>query len=233
MIVVQWLKRYIYSLTIRDLIHFLIIALLFIVFFKGCPSSGSSKHTEVKEPALKPTTQKKDKNGTVYTELKGTLFTKDEMKHLTDSLAKALGKGKVEQVIKTVTVIDTEYEVKKFYVDSATGDIYAQDSNKDCKMSFAGNSKTGTGKFKLSLTPDTASYITTIKKHLFRASEMNVNIYHTNSMFAPAMGSAYTAKTPKTIACIGPVIGIGYNGTLFPFLGIGITLNVIGIKIKK
>lgn len=233
MIVVQWLKRYIYSLTVRDLIHFLIIAFLFIVFFKGCPSVGSHSEVSVKKPALKPTVQKTDKNGTAYTEVKGTLFTKDEMKHITDSLAKALGKGKVQQVIETVTVIDTEYEVKKFYIDSTTGDIYVQDSNKDSKLSFAGNSKTGSGKFRLYLTPDTASYVTTIKKRLLRSSEMNVNIYHTNSLFAPVMGSAYTAKVPKTIACIGPVAGIAWNGKAFPFVGIGITFNVIGIKSKR
>ena len=232
MVIMQWLKKYSYILNMKNVIYLLIIGLLPFLFYRGC-SGKADFDPSVKKPALKPTVQKKDKNGTVYTEVKGTLFTEEQMKHITDSIGKALGKGKVQQIIETVTVIDTEYEVKKFYIDSATGNIYAQDSNKDCKLSFAGNSKTGSGKFRLSLTPDTASYITTIKKHLFRASEMNVNIYHTNSMFAPSMGSAYTSKSPKTIACIGPVIGVGYNGTLFPFLGVGITLNVVGIKIKK
>ena len=232
MVIMQWLKKYSYVLNMKNVIYLLIIGLLPFLFYRGC-SDKDDFDPSVKKPALKPTVQKKDKNGTVYTEVKGTLFTEEQMKHITDSIGKALGKGKVQQAIETVTIIDTEYEVKKFYIDSTTGDIYAQDSNKDSKITFVGNSKTGTGKFRLSLTPDTASYITTIKKHLFRASEMNVNIYHTNQMFAPAMGSAYTSKSPKTIACIGPVIGVGYNGTLFPFLGVGITLNVIGIKIKK
>jgi hypothetical protein len=232
MVIMQWFKKYFYVLNIKNVIYLLIIGLLPFLLYKGC-SNKNDFGTSVKKPVLKPTVQKKDKNGTVYTEVKGTLFTEEQMKHITDSMAKALGKGKVQQIIETVTVIDTEYEVKKFYIDSTTGNIYAQDSNKDSKISFAGNSKTGTGKFRLSLTPDTASYITTIKKHLFRASEINVNIYHTNHLFTPSMGSAYTSKSPKTIACIGPVIGVGYNGTLFPFLGVGITLNVVSIKIKK
>jgi hypothetical protein len=232
MVIMQWFKKYFYVLNIKNVIYLLIIGLLPFLLYKGC-SNKNDFGTSVKKPVLKPTVQKKDKNGTVYTEVKGTLFTEEQMKHITDSMAKALGKGKVQQIIETVTVIDTEYEVKKFYIDSTTGNIYAQDSNKDSKISFAGNSKTGTGKFRLSLTPDTASYITTIKKHLFRASEINVNIYHTNHLFTPSMGSAYTSKSPKTIACIGPVMGVGYNGTLFPFLGVGITLNVVSIKIKK
>lgn len=233
MVAMQWLRKYFLAFNRKDSAYLLIIALLFFLsFYKGC-SHGSHSDTVVKKPALKSTVQKKDKNGTVYTEVKGTLFTEEQMKHVTDSLRKALGKGKVAQVIETVTVIDTEYEVKKFYIDTTTGDIFAQDSNKDSKISFAGNSKNGSGKFRLYLTPDTATYVTTIKNHLFRASEMSVNIYHTNSLFAPKMGSAYTAKTPKTIACIGPMIGMAYNGSVIPIFGIGVTLNVIGIKIKK
>jgi hypothetical protein len=107
-------------------IYLLIIGLLPFLFYRGC-SGKADFDPSVKKPALKPTVQKKDKNGTVYTEIKGTLFTEEQMKHITDSMSKALGKGKVQQIIETVTVIDTEYEVKKFYIDSATGNIYAKD----------------------------------------------------------------------------------------------------------
>ena len=209
-----------------------IIAIILLFLLVKTYSSYFHKNTTVTEPILNQVIQKKDKEGTPYTEIKGTVFTKDQMIHVTDSLKKVLGKGRVIHVVETTTVIDTIYKIKEVYLDTVTGNIYAQDSNKESRISFKGNYKNNTGTFSLKLTPDTASYITTLKNHWFKASDMSVNIYHTNQLFVPAQGFAYTAKIPKTIGCIGPVAGIGYNGKVFPFIGIGIVFNVIGIKTK-
>lgn len=202
-----------------------------ILFLRSC-HIGIPERTDVKVPDFKPTVQRTDKAGNVYTEVQGTLFTKDQMQHITDSMSKVLGKGKITHVIETITVIDTVIQVKEhdIYLDTVTGSITAKDSTKNSYLAFAGNYKTKQATLTLRLTPDTATFITTVKKHLLRPNEMNVNIYHTNDLFTPAQGKAYTATVPKTIGCIGPMVGVGINGK--PFLGVGITFNVLGIKMK-
>jgi hypothetical protein len=207
------------------------LLVILILVLRNC-HIGPPDRSNVKVPDFKPVVQKKDKAGNAYTEVQGTLFTKDQMQHITDSMSKVLGKGKVTHVIETITVIDTVIQVKEhdIYLDTVTGSITAKDSTKNSYLAFAGNYKTKQATLTLRLTPDTATFVTTIKKHLFRPSEMNVNIYHTNDLFTPAQGKAYTATVPKTIGCIGPMVGIGINGK--PFFGVGITLNVFGIKLK-
>jgi uncharacterized protein YxjI len=232
MIIVTLIKNYLKNFGWKDLIY--LGTLLFILFFlKNCHIGSPDSTNVVIKPALKPTVQMKDKAGNTYTEVQGTLFTEKEMRHVTDSFEKVLGKGKVVHVIETITVIDTEYKVEKVNINTINGIVSAQDSNKNSQISFNGNYRLKTGSFHLRLTPDTASYITSIQTHWFKATNITVNIYHTNELFVPSMGTVYTSKVPKTIACIGPVAGIGYNGKPFPFIGIGITLNVIGIKIKN
>lgn len=233
MIVLQWLNAYTKSFSKKDLVYVLIIAMLTLGAVKKC-HIGSPDSTTVIAPVFKPTVKMKDKNGNTYTEVQGAVFTEKEMKHLTDSISKALGKGKVAHIIETITVIDTVVQVKEedIYIDTTSGSMSAKDSTKNSYMAFSGNYKTKQATLTLRLTPDTATFVTTIKKHLFKANEMNVNIYHTNDLFTPAQGKAYTATVPKTIACVGPVIGVGYTNKIVPFIGIGVTLNVWGIKFK-
>jgi hypothetical protein len=234
MVTLKLMAKYIKDFSKKDVVYLLTILVLLMYVFRGYLVHTTSNNDVVTKPALKPTTQMKDKNGNSYTEVQGTLFTEKEMKHVTDSLSKVLGKGKVVHVVETVTVIDTEYKIEDVYIDTLNGFVSAQDSNKNSQISFNGNYRLKTGSFRLRLSPDTSTYVTSIKTHWFKADNMTVNIYHTNELFVPSMGAAYTAKVPKTVACIGPVTGIAYGaGKIYPFVGLGITLNVFGIKIKK
>lgn len=234
MVTLKLVAKYIKNFSTKDIVYLLTILVLLMYGFKECLIHNTGTDNIVTKPVLKPTNQMKDKNSNSYTEIQGTLFTKDQIKHVTDSLKKVLGKGKVIHVIETVTVVDTVYKAKEVYIDTLNGSLFAQDSNKNSQISFSGNYRLKTGSFHLRLSADTSTYVTSIKTHWFKADNMTVNIYHTNELFVPSFGAAYTAKVPKTIACIGPVVGIAYGGTkIYPFIGLGITLNVFGIKIKK
>lgn len=223
------IEKFFMTLTIREYILLTIIVILTILFLRGYFHKDDNVITVL--PVLKPTTQKTDKKGTQYTEIKGTLYTKDQMKIITDSIQRVLGKGKVVQVTRTVTKVDTVIKQDTMFVD-ASGYLYIADSQKDFQLSYTGNWKDKQGHFHMKLTPDTATGVTTIKKHLLRANELLLNEYHTNSLFIPSEGYVYTAKVPKVIGAIGPTIGGAYctDGKLHGFAGIGITLNIIGIK---
>lgn len=219
--------------TIRDYVFGGIIILLGVLLLtRGCHKDDN---VITVLPVLRPTTQKVDNNGNTYTEIKGTIYTQAQMKAITDSIQKALGKGKVTQVTQTVTRIDTFLKQDTMYVDPATGYIYVADSQKDVQLSYTGNWKLDTGSFHMKLTPDTATSVTTIKKHLLRADELTLNEYHTNSLFIPSEGYVYTAKVPKVIAVVGPVVGGGItsSGKWEAFAGLGLTFNLFSIKSRK
>lgn len=227
------MKKLLSILTVKDYIFIgIIVVLLFLFLTKGC---RKDPNVQVVQPTLQKTTQKTDKKGNAYTEVKGTLYTEAQMKSITDSIKKVLGKGKVQTVTQTVTRIDTMLKQDTLYVDNETGEIYVADSNKNVQLSYRGNYKTKTGNFHMVLTPDTATGITTIKKHLFKANELTLNQYHTNSLFIPSEGYVYTAKIPKVLGAIGPTLGAAYcsDGKLHGFAGVGITFNLIGIRSRK
>lgn len=220
--------------TWKDLIYIAAIVILGIFLLRGC---GKPPHnTEVVKPRLTPTEQKTDKKGTSYTEIQGTLYTQAQMKHLTDSLRKVLGKGKIQTVIQTVTDIQVVHEHDTQYIDLATGDIYAADTNVNYAVSYRGNFKQRTGTFFLALTPDTATAVTAIKNPLFGRPVLTTNIYHSNLLFTPSMGTSYTTKVSRTIAVMGPLVAGGYgteSGKLQGFVGFGLTVPIISIRSKR
>lgn len=187
-------------------------------------------NTIVQKPAIVAVVQKEDKKGTVYSELKGTLYTQQQMDKVTDSLRKVLGKGRVLQVTTTITKEVHDTVAITAYVDTFTHTIRAVDSNKSYRQTFSGNWQQHTSTFTLDITPDTATYITTWKTHWFKGDELFTNIYHTNPLFVPAEGNTYQAKAKRTIACIGPFVGCSYSGVWKPAIGVGIVLNIIPIK---
>lgn len=190
--ILEIVKNFIKTLSIRDYIFLAIIVTLSILFLRSYFHINDNVITVL--PVLTPTTQQTDKKGTQYTEIKGTIYTQAQMKVITDSIQRVLGKGKVVQVTRTVTKIDTVYTTNNVYVDTATGIIIASDSNRDVKQSFTGNYRTHTGSFGLHLTPDTCTSITTIKRRLFKGPEMTTNLYHTNKLFTPILGYSYTVQ---------------------------------------
>ena len=181
-----------------------------------------------------PLSKKTDSKGTVYTQIKGTFLTKEQLASLTDSIAHALGvKPKnVKGITTVITEVDTQWYPKNVYIDTGKHSLFALDSAKDYYISYRGSTVNPEGVFKFRLTPDTATYITTLTKHFFKANDYKVNIYHSNSLFIPSFGSTYSFREPKTVGCIGPFLGVAYNGGFVPVVGIGVTLNLFGIKAK-
>jgi hypothetical protein len=194
-----------------------------LLCYNGCEHSTSPAN--VSKPALQPTVDKKDKSGTPYTEVKGTIYTQAQMNHVTDSFKKELRKGKVVQVINTVSPPVHDTIPVPVYVDTLNHLLSAADSTKFRKIAFTGNWATKKGTFTLDIAPDTATYITTWKHRLFRADELTANIYHTNDLYKPSMGNVYTAKTPKAVVDIDWFVG--YD----PFLKRVVTAPGIGIHI--
>lgn len=172
----------------------LIIGLLIVIIVLYIRSCHKDTGVITVMPILRSTTQKVDNNGNSYTEIKGTIYTQAQMKVITDSIQKTLGKGKVQIVTQSVTKIDTFLKQDTLYVDANTGYIYVADSQKDIQLSYTGNWKLDTGNFHIRLTPDTCTSITTIKRRLFKGPEMTTNLYHTNKLFTPTLGYSYTVQ---------------------------------------
>ena len=232
MVVLQWLKNYLVSFSWKDFIYLSVIVVLFIFYVRG---HQSSNQVIVEKPVYKPVETKTDKKGNQYTEIKGVLFTSEQVKHLTDSIAKVLGvKPKdISGITSTTTTIDTyAHTTNTVYLDTFNHTINDSISTKEYKLSYQADYRARTGNFHLQLSPDTATYVNSICRHLFREDEINIKIYHSNKLFTPQEGYAYSTKLPKTIAVVGPFIGVAYTGKIVPVIGLSLTFNLIGIKKK-
>lgn len=223
-------KEYIINFSEKDLVYIiLVVGLLIITFYRGC---GNKPPIAISKPALVATVEKKDKSGTTYTEVKGTIYTEAQMRHVTDSFKKELKKGTVSQVINTVTSPVHDTVPVLVYVDTFNHILSAADSNKNRKIAFTGNWVSKKGTFILDITTDTATYITTWKHRLFRPDILTVNIYHTNDLYRPSFGNVYTSKTTKVIVDFDWFVG--YDPFLKRFVTApGIGLHIFSIKNKN
>lgn len=218
--------------TVSNVLILGLVAIIVVMGLRRC--SDRPENTQITEPPLVPTVQKTDKKGTQYTEIKGTLYTEAQMKRLTDSFRKVLGKGEVTGVINTVTRIDTFLQHDTLIVNNETGEIYAADSSPYHKVSYTGNYLLHTGGFQMTFRDDTATYISAIKKRLLRPDLYTTSVYHSNPFFKPSAGNSYTIAPKKVIAVIGPCVGggVGTNGSIQGFVGAALTFNIWGIKTK-
>jgi hypothetical protein len=227
----QRIKNIFIGFTEKDLIYVFIIICLISLLINNC-HSGKDPNAVINKPAITPAVQKEDKKGTPYTEIKGTIYSQDDMNRVTDSFRKVLKNGKVVQVITTVTPPIHDTVPVPVYVDTLNHILSASDSNKFYKQTFTGNWATKKGQFTLYLAPDTATYVTTWKTHLFRRDELKVNVYHTDSLFTPVAGNVYTAKAPKPIIDFDVFLGVNlFTGK--PVVAAGAGLHIFSIKRKN
>ena len=212
----------------------IIVILFSVIIFKNCRVKKLEIQQAI-EPILAPVQQKIDKKGNQYVEIKEELFTKAQVKHISDSLIKVYKVSKIDGVVKQVQHIDTFSREILVFIDTGTHEIRAVDSNRYIINVFKGNTKTNTGQFHLTLTPDTLSYIDAVKTHFFKPNEHNIIISHSSPYIKTTNASAYKYKEPKVQFCIGPSAGVQYSpidGKFHGYLGLGITLNLISIKSK-
>lgn len=219
--------------TLSNVLIVGLLAVIVVMILRSC--SDKPENMEVKKPALTPAVQKVDKAGTTYSEIKGTLYTQAQMKAVSDSFGKLLGKGKVQSVSGAVTDIDTFLKHDTLFVDPSSGLVWVADSSKNIQVSYLGNYKADTGSFHVRLTPDTATRITTFKTPLIGRASMSLNEYHTNDLFAPVAGYTYMAKAPRTLLVVGPCAAGGWatgSPGIQGFVGICATLPVVSISSK-
>ena len=223
-------KLFFSQFSAKDLIYLFIIICLLTLTHKGC--GRKDPNVEIKKPAMAPTEQKVDKKGTVYTKIEGTMYTQEQMKHVTDSFQKVLKNGKVLQVITAASAPIHDTVKVPVQVDTANHLMSATDSTKFYTLTFAGNWKTKIGRFTFYLAPDTATYITTWKTHIFKRDELSASVYHTDTLFKPVMGDVYTAKAPR--ALIDFDVFTGYDLLhMQPCIAIGAGIHIFSIKTKN
>jgi len=230
MLVLEWFKKILKDFSWREFGY--MIAIVALLISKSCQPTIP---IQVIQPPYRPTEQKTDKKGTEYIQVSGNLYTPEQMKHIVDSIAKALGTkpGNISGVTGTTTTIDTHaHTTKTIYIDTFRHTIADSVFTKQYFLCYHGNFATRTGDFHMQLSPDTATYVSIVTKRLFKSDELNVKIYHTNELFIPQTGYSYATKIPKTLAVVGPFLGLGYNGKVIPVVGVGITFNLISIKSK-
>jgi hypothetical protein len=229
-VILSKLKQFFVEFSEKDLIYLFVIICLLMLMPRGC--GRKDPNIEIKKPTLQPTEQKTDKKGTSYTEVKGTIYTQEQMNEVKDSFQKVMKKGKVIQVITAVTAPVHDTVQVPVYVDTFHHIMSASDSTKFYKQTFTGNWKTKQGQFTFYLAPDTATYVTTWKTHWFKRDELTANVYHTDTLFKPVAGYIYTAKAPKPIVDFD--LFLGYNFlTNKPVIAIGAGLHVFSIKSKN
>ena len=191
------------------------------------------------QPVITPVVQKIDKQGTPFSEVKQETYSKEQFNKMTDSIRKELKASAVKSISKEIVYIhDTIHtDGKTFYFDTTKKTIFDSYLDKNLYMEYTGNLSTHYGLFKFGLIPDTATYIETFKRHLFKANEYDLNIYHSNEYFQKAVigGESYTFKAKKPVLVFGPYIGGEYllNQKKFsPSIGVAIVYNLMTIKSK-
>ena len=230
LIILQKIKSFLVEFSVKDLIYLFVIVCLLTLMPHGC--GRKDPNIEIKKPAIAPTEQKVDKKGTSYTEIKGTIYTQEQMDEVTDSFKRVLKKGKVTQVVTTVTAEIHDTIPVMVYVDTTNHIMSASDSTKYYKQTFTGNWKTKTGQFTFYLAPDIASYVTTWKQRLFRRDILTTNVYHTDTLFKPVMGNVYTAKAPRAIVDFDLFTGYDFVHRQW-CVAAGAGLHVFSIKSKN
>lgn len=237
------LKSFIFSvfkLNIKDYFFIIILIIMgFLLVQKNCQLTKLQKTIKIETPQILPADKKTDKKGTEYSQIKETVFTQKQMDHITDSFRKVLKVTKVNHVTTEVSSLKGEVRSngKVFYLDTMKHTVFDSHEDKYMYVEYTGNLDTHYGLFKFAFLPDTATFISTSKNHWFRPNEHSVAIYHSNKYFNDAVvaGTSYTYKERKIRAVIGPSIGVQYmlkTHKIEPYIGIGITFNLIGLKSK-
>ena len=220
--ILKIINKFLSMLSWKD---FVILGLLVVLLFK-LPYTSKEKIKTI-PPVLVPVTTVLDKNHKIESVIPVDLFTKEQIKKISDSIKKTLSITKIETVIQTVTHTDSFTKEVTVYIDTHTHTIFAQDSNVYLKQTFKGNSLTSVGTFTLKLTNDTISTVVG-SKHKFLGSDLtNVYTVHSNPYFSTIAGSSYTYKQTKNLMSVGPFLGVNTQGVVV--LGIGVSFNLIGI----
>lgn len=171
-----------------------------------------------------------DTKGVLHETVPEQVVTKVDMKHLTDSIRKTLKVSVVTHENTSVQVLHDTFVVH-VYDDPNSHDLIAKDSTKDIQITFRGSSLAQLGSFDISLTPDTLSEISAIKRRFLRSDLHTTYFTHSNSLVKTVSGSSLTYSEQKPILVFGITGGVNIM-TGKPFWGIGATLPLFSIKTR-
>lgn len=227
------------KLKLEDYIIVFLCLFLLIIEIKAC-HKPSAPEVKIEAPIITPVVKELDKNGNKVDVIKQVVYTQSQMDALTDSFRRVLKASKVSSVSTVVTKLEDsnlQTNYKTFYLDTGRHTVFDSYLDSGLYLEYSANFDLQTGRFKFVFTPDTAIFVSTIKKHWFKSDEYKLNIYHTNHYFqdATVAGSSYTYRPPKNFITIGPSFGVFYSikdNQFKPYLGLGATLNLISIKRK-
>lgn len=198
-----------------------IILALLIWYFKSCNNKA--------EPI------KMDFNKTEYIDSHAKLpvveVTKEQMKHIRDSIARTI-KGEVRYITQTVIKVDTVFVDQVVRIDSTKKTFFTEKKDNYLTLSVEGNWETKKAKVGLTLV-DTLTHVVTKERKFLKSNELNIYIQHKNPYMTSVSGRSFTLKERKTLLSFGLVGAYGIsNKGLVPFVGLGVTLPIINIYTK-
>lgn len=228
------LKSFIAKISMEDFLLLIACIIIFVLFIKNKHLNNTILDNVIPPPIV-AVEHKIDKKGTEYSEIKQTLYTQNEVNHMTDSLRKILRASKITGVTTEISNLNGQITTHNTIThDTIYQTISDTSKNKFLTLTYFGDLKNQIGKFTFEFVPDTATYVSSFKKHWFKPTDYSINIYHTNNYFKEAViaGSSYTYKEPKILFTFGPTIGYDFINKK-SILGIGLTYNLISIKKRK
>ncbi len=238
MVFIKTLKSLFAQLSIKDFFYILIILIFLVLLLRTNSCHSKNIHSNISLPSIESVVHKIDKKGTEFAEIKQTIYTQKDLDHLTDSFKKVLKVNKITSVTNSIEHLQGQVTTTNtIYLDTIKHTITDHYFDKNLKLGYSGDLMIKRGEFTWEFTPDTATYITSIKKHWFKSDEYSINIYHTNDYFTKSVvaGNSYSYRPPKVQFCIGPNFGVSYSlvdKKIHPFIGFGVSYNLIGIKRK-
>jgi len=182
-------------------------------------------------------TIQKDGVSITHEVVQGKMYTEKDFQVLADSLKKSNShlSGKITSVTKTVTILQHDSIPVEYIIDTGQHEFEMVYDDSDIHIDCKGSTVQKDGVLHFYVRGDTSTYITTVKKRLFKSDLYSTDVSHTNKLFFTSMGETLELKPPKSIIVFGPCLGYGLDMKTMkcqPFLGISATLNIFSLKQK-
>ena len=220
---------------VKNIWFWLILALIAIsiVVWRGC-----DQREEINQmPNLEYKTPEKtweDEKGKVHSQITAENVTTSILDRVVDSLISENRNLRKAVSLTQVTVrVDTFWKEKIKWKDETQNEFEVTKKDDWIDLSVTGNLKTGESKISLK-TMDTFSIVRRRKTHLFKPDETIIDFSSSSPYNNVQQMRSYSIPEKRVIVSFGPQAGVTYrNGKIEPYIGIGATLNIWGIKTRK
>jgi len=215
------------------------LCIMTLIYFRERHINSQSKSV-VSSLIVMPTssyTVQKDGKSVTHEVVQGKVYSEKDFQVFADSLKNTNSHltGKIITVTKTVTILQHDSIPVEYTIDTGQHEFEMVYDDSDIHIDCKGSTIQKDGVLHFYIRGDTSTYITTVKKHLFRSDVYSTDVSHTNKLFFTSMGETLELKPPKSIIVFGPCLGYGLDMKTMkcqPFLGISATLNIFSLKQK-